>query len=201
MVRLIRLVFPHDVLPDSAYERTADSLLLLSTQSNRMMLAVSRGLDSLDDLDTLEHLDRLDHQNTLTHQNTLNARSERAGDFLALPADAATRALHRIEHTNFFTFVRGNAVLTLYNLPEVWQALGYEGASVAKGGYLTRGFDDLDWLPEVRVEEYQGDLSRVSVGPLAHPVGPGAVKTEPAGAADAAGRADAEASTDDEVTL
>lgn len=197
MVRLIRLVFPHDVLPDSAYERTADGVLQLATQSNRMILAVSRGLDSLDSLETLEHLDTLEHRDTL---GPLEPRSDRAGDFLALPAEAATRALHRIEHTDFFTFVRGNAVLTLYNLPEVWQALGYEGASVAKGGYLTRGFDDLDWLPEVRVEEYSGDLTRVSVGALVHPVGPGAANAEPNGAADAAGPAGAEASTADEVT-
>jgi hypothetical protein len=26
--------------------------------------------------------------------------------------------------------------------------LGYEGRSFAKGGYLQRGFNDLDWLPE-----------------------------------------------------
>jgi hypothetical protein len=144
LVRVIRIAFPHDTLPDTAYERTADSLLDLAVQSNRMTLAVANGLDSLGSLP--------------------------AGDFLDLPADAALAQLKAIERTEFFTFVRGNTVLTLYNLPEVWEALGYEGASVEKGGYLTRGFDDLDWLPEPRIEEYTGELVRVEIGALPYPV-------------------------------
>ena len=32
--------------------------------------------------------------------------------------------------------------------------LGYEGASFDKGGYINRGFNDLDWLPEPRIEEH-----------------------------------------------
>jgi len=78
-------------------------------------------------------------------------------------------------------------VLTLYNLPEVWEALGYEGASFDKGGYLTRGFNDLDWLPEPRIEEYTGELNYVEIGPLTRQVGTG---TAPA----------ASAATRDEVT-
>jgi hypothetical protein len=89
----------------------------------------------------------------------------------------ALEHLRTIERTEFFSFVRGNTVLTLYNLPEVWAALGYEGASVEKGGYLTRGFDDLDWLPEPRVEEYSGELSRVETGPLPYAVTAGPIGT------------------------
>ena len=32
-----------------------------------------------------------------------------------------------------------------------------DGALFDKGGYLGRGFDDLDWLPDPRVEEYDGE--------------------------------------------
>jgi len=31
--------------------------------------------------------------------------------------------------------------------------LGYEGPSFDKGGYINRGFDDLDWLPAALIEE------------------------------------------------
>jgi hypothetical protein len=44
--------------------------------------------------------------------------------------------------------IRGDLVVSLYNQPEVWPKFGYEGASADKGGYLHRGFNDLDWLPE-----------------------------------------------------
>jgi hypothetical protein len=39
----------------------------------------------------------------------------------------------------------------------VWDAVGYEGPSVHKGGYVNRGFDDLDWLPDPRIETYTGE--------------------------------------------
>jgi hypothetical protein len=39
-------------------------------------------------------------------------------------------------------------ITSLYDDREVWSLLGYEGPSFAQGGYLKRGFDDLDWLPD-----------------------------------------------------
>jgi hypothetical protein len=30
----------------------------------------------------------------------------------------------------------------------VWTKLGYEGPSAPEGGYLHRGFDDIDWLKD-----------------------------------------------------
>jgi hypothetical protein len=29
-----------------------------------------------------------------------------------------------------------------------WAHFGYEGSSFEKGGYINRGFQDLNWLPE-----------------------------------------------------
>ena len=53
-----------------------------------------------------------------------------------------------------FQHVRSTSVVTLYNDQEVWGLLGYEGSSFEKGGYINRGFNDLDWLPEPRIEEH-----------------------------------------------
>ena len=163
LVRVIRVAFPHAQLPDSAYEKTAAALIALAEKTPRHFLALSTGLASLDTLP--------------------------AGAFLELNARDATARLRAIEQTEFFGFVRANTVLTLYNLPEVWEALGYEGASFDKGGYLTRGFNDLDWLPEPRIEEYSGELNYVEIGPLTRQVG------TPSGSAPAAS-----ASSRDEVT-
>jgi hypothetical protein len=68
--------------------------------------------------------------------------------FLELDADAQLEAVRRIEGTEYFELVRSTAVVELYDNPLVWQALGYEGPSAHLGGYLHRGFDDLDWLPD-----------------------------------------------------
>lgn len=68
------------------------------------------------------------------------------------------------EDAEFLLPVHGVAVNTLYDDHEVWELLGYEGASFDKGGYLNRGFNDLDWLPDPRITEYEGE-ARVELVP------------------------------------
>ena len=54
--------------------------------------------------------------------------------------------LRQIEQTPFFQAVRGGMMVGLYNNPEVWPHFGYEGESFSEGGYIDRGFNDIDWL-------------------------------------------------------
>jgi len=54
--------------------------------------------------------------------------------------------LRDIEDTDFFGAIRGGLVVGLYNQPAVWEKLDYEGPSFDKGGYLYRGFDNINWL-------------------------------------------------------
>jgi len=54
--------------------------------------------------------------------------------------------LQAISTGAFFGKLRSDLVVTLYNQKPVWTRLGYEGASADKGGYLKRGFSDIDWL-------------------------------------------------------
>jgi hypothetical protein len=70
-------------------------------------------------------------------------------------ADEPTRveALKRIESSPFFQSVRVSTLQTLYTSPLAYAYFGYEGESFSKGGYLTRGFNDLRWLPEVPEED------------------------------------------------
>ena len=82
-----------------------------------------------------------------------------------------THLLREIADAEFFVFIRGVAVVTLYNDHEVWAALGYEGEAFSQGGYLHRGFDDLDWLPAPRVEEYDGPEVLVEVAEHDQPKG------------------------------
>lgn len=54
--------------------------------------------------------------------------------------------LHQVEDGGFFQALRGDLVVSLYNQKDVWPHFGYEGASADQGGYLERGFDDIQWL-------------------------------------------------------
>lgn len=70
------------------------------------------------------------------------------------------------EDADFVLPVHGVAVNTLYDDHEIWELLGYEGSSFDKGGYVNRGFNDLDWLPDPRITEFEGE-ARVELVPLA----------------------------------
>ncbi|MCH1881966.1 hypothetical protein [Agrococcus sp. ARC_14] len=153
LVRVIRVAFPHPSFPDAPYERTADTILTEAEASTWFRVALTQGLL------TLSHL--------------------AGGDFRELDDEEATAVLRRIEATEFFGFVRRTTVLNLYDDADVWEALGYEGPSFDLGGYVDRGFADLDWLPEPRIESYEHpeELVEVSRGPLAVPTASGAPDT------------------------
>ncbi len=63
--------------------------------------------------------------------------------------DDRVALLHGIEQTEFFKKLRSDLVVSLYNQHELWPKFGYEGSSAEYGGYLNRGFNDIDWLPKV----------------------------------------------------
>ncbi len=47
-----------------------------------------------------------------------------------------------------FQKVRGQCVTSLYDNQLAYAHFGYEGEAFNKGGYITRGFNDLKWLPD-----------------------------------------------------
>ena len=69
--------------------------------------------------------------------------------FATAPESARVAALKRVESTPFFQNVRAQTLQVLYATPMAAKLFGYEGEAFSKGGYLSRGFNDLRWLPEV----------------------------------------------------
>ena len=57
-----------------------------------------------------------------------------------------------IEGTPFFNTVRGQCVTSLYDNDMAFTVFGYPGSAWEKGGYITRGFQDLKWLPAPTAE-------------------------------------------------
>ena len=57
-----------------------------------------------------------------------------------------TDILRAMEDSAFFQRIRGGLVTGLYNQKAVWPLFGYEGESYSQGGYIARGFDDINWL-------------------------------------------------------
>lgn len=127
LVRILRVMYPHDSFPQGPYERTARTVLDDIASSPRRQAQLRQGLN---DLDTM--------------------RSE---TFVHLDDAVALTVLRGIQDAPFFVDILGVAGVAFYDDHEVWELLGYEGASFDKGGYLDRGFNDLDWLPEPKIEE------------------------------------------------
>lgn len=124
LTRMIRVLYPHARFPDGPYERTADAVVAAANKTPGQALVLDAGLRELE-----------------------------ANAFADLDDAAATAHLEAIEGSPFFALVRSTAVVALYDDHEVWRLLGYEGPSFDAGGYIERGFGDLDWLPEPRITE------------------------------------------------
>ncbi len=56
------------------------------------------------------------------------------------------KVLETLQSTPFFQRIRGGLVTGLYNQKALWPLFGYEGESFSQGGYLDRGFNDINWL-------------------------------------------------------
>lgn len=69
------------------------------------------------------------------------------GNFAKAPAAQRKAAVKAIEGQPFFNAVRGQCITSLYDNDMAYAAFGYPGSAWEKGGYITRGFQDLKWLP------------------------------------------------------
>ena len=119
-LRAARAMFPHDGLPDEAYEKVVRKLEADGRADDDVAATIDEGVARLDDPRPFGELD----------------------------AAGRLEALRRAEDSPFFALLKATAVVELYDNPLVWRAFGYEGPSTHLGGYLHRGFDDLDWLPD-----------------------------------------------------
>ncbi len=126
---------------------TADAEILLSAVQT---LYPHENLDPLIYRRVIIHFDRLAAAEKAASLFAVFCESLRQAEplpFSDLSESYRIQALKRIELEPAFFFVQRMAVRYLYDDVEVWAAFGYEGASVHLGGYVTRGFNDLDWLP------------------------------------------------------
>lgn len=127
LTRVIQVMYPHESFPRGPYERTAQAVFDAVAGNPHRQAKLRQGLNDLDSL--------------------------RPEPFLDLDDGVALTILRGIQDAPFFVDVLGIAGVAFYDDHEVWDLLGYEGPSFDKGGYLERGFNDLNWLPEPKIEE------------------------------------------------
>jgi hypothetical protein len=122
LMKMGRTLYPHDKLPDAVYALLAKDLDAGATADSKTTALLRDGIVSLD--------------------------KAAGGNFAKAPAARQLAAVKSMEATPFFAAVRGKCVTSLYDNDMAFAALGYPGSAWEKGGYITRGFQDLKWLPE-----------------------------------------------------
>jgi hypothetical protein len=122
LTRMARLLYPHDGIANDVYADVIDDIL-------------SAAADDASMLDTLG--DAVSALNAAQHD-----------DWFAIGAEDQIKAMTVVENEPFFAAIQGAVMARFYNHPMVWEHIGYPGSSVEYGGYVDRGFDDIDWLPE-----------------------------------------------------
>ena len=70
------------------------------------------------------------------------------GNFAKASAKQRNDIVRSMEGTAFFATVRGQCITSLYDNDMAYAVFGYPGSAWEKGGYITRGFQDLKWLPQ-----------------------------------------------------
>jgi len=128
LAKVARDIYPHDMLGDSYYITAVKPWDAKAAKDPAIKSLISDGIS------------RLDQDARELHQ-VAYADVQWEADRVAL--------LRGIEQSDFFKKVRGDLIVSLYNQKEVWPKFGYEGSSAEHGGYIKRGFADIDWLPKV----------------------------------------------------
>ena len=125
LIQIARDTYPHDHLADRYYAAAVSGYDEQAGEDPSVQTMIEEGVADLDALAAKEFGRRYAE---------LGWEAERVALLL------------RIEDSAFFQTLRSGLVVGLYNNPDVWPKFGYEGASAEQGGYLDRGFDDIDWV-------------------------------------------------------
>jgi len=120
LVSICRSMFPHSAVPDEFYEHVVRKLDDQALRDQDLSVLLFNGVAAL------------------------NRQTGCA--WAGLPEEARLQSLQQVERTPFFQRLRSDFVLYFYSNPAIWPLFGYEGPSNDQGGYLHRGFNDIDWI-------------------------------------------------------
>jgi hypothetical protein len=120
LISIYRTMFPHSTVPDEFYEHAVRKIDEQTAQNQALSGFVSDGVEALN--------------------------GQAGSAWTDLSEEARLQALKIVEQTPFFQRLRSDFVFYFYSNPAIWPLLGYEGPSNDKGGYLHRGFNDIDWI-------------------------------------------------------
>ena len=121
LMALGRVLYPHKKLPDAVYALLAKDLDGKAAGDAASATLIRDGISAL------------------------NAAA--GGSFVKAAPAKRLAIVKAIEGQPFFNTVRGQCITSLYDNDMAYAVFGYPGSAWEKGGYISRGFQDLKWLP------------------------------------------------------
>ena len=121
LLRFSRHLYPHDTLEDAVYALVVKDLDAGAAGDSTTAKLLADGVSKLDEL--------------------------AGGKWLDLNENEQFKHVKSQEGSAFFEKVRGTTNVTLYNNDMAFAHFGYPGIK-GDAGYLHKGFNDLNWLPE-----------------------------------------------------
>jgi len=122
LLAMTRRLYPHDRLGDEYYRAVVEGIDADMAGDSALRALIMGGITAL--------------------------TADNGVEFPARPLVEQIAALTAVENTPFFAALLERTTHYLYNNPAVWPHFGFEGSSSERGGYLERGFDDGDWIPD-----------------------------------------------------
>jgi hypothetical protein len=126
VMKMGRTLYPHKKLPDAVYALLAKDIDAKAAGDAGAAKTIKDGIAAL---------------------------NQAAGGNFAKASDKKRKEIVKgMEGQPFFGMVRGQCITSLYDNDMAFKVLGYPGSAWEKGGYITRGFQDLKWLPAPSLE-------------------------------------------------
>ncbi|WP_298832743.1 twin-arginine translocation signal domain-containing protein [uncultured Piscinibacter sp.] len=126
LMKMGRTLYPHKKLPDAVYALLAKDLDAKAAGDAGAAKLLREGIAAL---------------------------NQAAGGSFAKASEKKRKEIVKgMEGQPFFATVRGQCITSLYDNDMAYKVFGYPGSAWEKGGYITRGFQDLKWLPAPPLE-------------------------------------------------
>jgi hypothetical protein len=126
LMKMGRVLYPHKKLADAVYALLAKDLDGKASGDAATAKLLKDGVAALD--------------------------SAAGGHFAKASAKKQLEVVKAMAGQPFFNTVRGQCITSLYDNDMAYATFGYPGSAWEKGGYITRGFQDLKWLPAPPLE-------------------------------------------------
>lgn len=125
LLRMARDIYPHDDIEDKYYQQVMVPLAKTAETDSNLLELLTVGIEALNQ----------------------ESKARNGTSYISVKTEQERIAvLKSIEASSFFQKIKGDLMMGIYDNPEIWERFGFGGSSWEHGGYINRGYDEIDWI-------------------------------------------------------